>query len=335
MSNSLQKNIIWTFIGSCVFALFYWLFSLGLPGAAFSFAIGTTAVVMAGLLSGRYAATIFYKAKQQTFNKVITSLFTLTFLCLFLIGFFINKMIEHTSFNYFFFTVIALFLVSAFVAGIISLVRKRIKTNIRSAQTALAQSKTELQLIQAQISPHFLFNTLNNLYGLSLTEHQKVPGLLLRLSELLRYSVYDAKEVFVPLNDEVNYLKNYIEFEKIRLGGRLSLTVDMPNGIDKSVTIAPMLLIVFVENAFKHSKNNEDEKIFIHIELKLVNNSIFFSVKNSCSEQNMLSESSKTHSGFGLESVKKRLDLLYSNQYELKVIQAGRSYAVILLINQP
>jgi sensor histidine kinase YesM len=211
-----------------IFGLFRWLFGIGLPGAALQFATGTTVLIMGGLLSGRYASRLWFKANNKTVNQILAISSALAFLSLFMIGFFITKMIERTQFNYFFFTIITLFLACGFVSIIITLLRFRIKNKLLTAHSALAHSKTELQLLQSQLSPHFLFNTLNNLYGLSILDHQKVPALLLKLSELLRYSVYEAKEVFVPLTDEVNYLKNYIEFEKIRLGDRLSLTAQFP-----------------------------------------------------------------------------------------------------------
>jgi sensor histidine kinase YesM len=324
--------MIWALIAVCLFTGFYWLFGLGMPEAAFEFATGTTLIIMAGLLSGRYAAKLWHNTPNHTLNTILSILTGLALLCLLLIGWFVNKMIEHTQFNYFFFTVLTLFLVSGFVATILNLVRNRIRNNIRSAQTALVQSKTELQLLQSQMSPHFLFNTLNNLYGLSLSEHHKVPGLLLKLSELLRYSLYEAKEVFVPLLEEVNYLKNYIEFEKIRLGERLSLTVHLQEVADTSVKIAPMLLIVFVENAFKHSKNNEDEKIFIQIALQVDQTSICFSVKNSCLLQASVPKAMRSHSGIGLESVKKRLNLLYKDKHDLKITKVERTYEVTLLL---
>jgi LytS/YehU family sensor histidine kinase len=329
MNNSTKKKIVWSLITFCTFALFLWLFQLAMPEAAFEFATGTTIIIMAGLISGRYTAKLWYKSPQSKYNKVLIALILLTLSGLFLIGFLINKMIEHTQFNYFFFSVITLFLVNAFVAITISLVRNRIKANIHSATAALAQSKTELQLIQAQLSPHFLFNTLNNLYGLSITDHHKVPELLLKLSELLRYSVYETKEEQVLLKDEVRYLKNYIEFEKIRLGERLILVVNIQDAGDKNASIAPMLLIVFMENAFKHSKNNDDEKIYIDINLKWNDDTIFFWVENSFSPQREMS-TSKTNSGFGLESVKKRLALLYPNLHELKIKQAEKTYSVEL-----
>ncbi|MDJ1472808.1 sensor histidine kinase [Xanthocytophaga flava] len=254
MNHLLKKQISWILITGTLFTCFYWLFRLAIPGAAFEFATSITAIIMSGLLSGRYVARLGYNTSPHTSNLVLVVLIGLVIIGLMGMGWLISKMIGNTQFHHFFFTILLLFLVNGLVAAIISLVRNRIKTTLRLTQTALAQSKTELQLLQSQMSPHFLFNTLNNLYGLSLSEHYKVPELLLKLSDLLRYSVYEAKEIFVPLQDEVNYLKNYIEFEKIRLGDRLSLTLQLQEVNDKSVHIAPLLWIVFVENAKLFSK---------------------------------------------------------------------------------
>jgi len=330
MRSSVTKPLLWVLLAAGLFALFRWLFGLAVPGAALSFAVGTTVIVLTGLLTGTYAARLWHKAEAKTVNRTLAALMAGTIGCLLLMGFLVQQMIGDTQFHHFLSTVIALFLANVFGAMLISLVRHRIRQNLRSVQTALAQSKTELQLIQAQLSPHFLFNTLNNLYGLSLTEHQKVPPLLLRLSELLRYSVYEAKEVFVPLRDEVNYMKNYIEFEKIRLGDRLSLTLNIQEEVDASLTLAPMLLIVFVENAFKHARNNADEQIFIDIALRTEADAVFFSVKNSCAPQGTVPPAEKVHGGFGLDSVKKRLELLYPKRHALTLIQAERSYSATL-----
>lgn len=335
MSGSVRKKLLWAPIAGGLFAFFYWIFGLGLPGAAVEFAGGTTLLITSGLLSGRYAAKLWYKSSTRAFNTLLGSLIALVLACLLLIGRLVNQMIGHTRFSHFFFTVVTLFVVSALVAAIVSLVRNRINTKLLSARTALAHSTTELQLLQSQLSPHFLFNTLNNLYGLSLSEHEKVPGLLLRLSDLLRYSVYEAKETFVPLGDEINYLNNYIAFEKIRLGERLSLTAELPEVGDPSVRIAPMLLIVFVENAFKHAKNNADEHIFIRITLQADPASLSFSVQNSCSPPGAVPASPKSHSGFGLESVKKRLALLYGNKHALQITRTASTYSVTLLLKQP
>ncbi|HSB94694.1 MAG TPA: histidine kinase [Flavitalea sp.] len=204
---------------------------------------------------------------------------------------------------------------------------------VNESTLTAAHSKSELQLLQSQLSPHFLFNTLNNLYGLSITQHEKVPPLLLKLSELLRYSVYDAKELFVPLKSEVEYINNYIQFEKIRMGERLQLTTEIETLKSEALKIAPMLLIVFIENAFKHSKNTTDKHILVNIALKTWGSTVLFSVKNSYAKESSKTISNKNDSGVGMANAMKRLELLYPEKYHLKVEDKDGIYNVMLQLN--
>jgi len=223
------------------------------------------------------------------------------------------------------------FLIASLFLGIFVKLARHIGQNeLKEAQTLAAHSQSELHLLQSQLSPHFLFNTLNNLYGLSITQHEKIPPLLLKLSDLLRYSVYDSAETFVPLKDELAYVDNYIEFEKIRIGDRLMLKADIEKVSDSSIKIAPMLLIVFIENAFKHSKNTADEKIYIDISLKIWGNSILFYTKNSHQKKEEEISVINKSSGFGLANVTKRLQLLYPKQHELEIEKEETSYIVNL-----
>lgn len=221
-------------------------------------------------------------------------------------------------------------LISLTLGALIKLGRAAGEKRLKEAQTSAAHSQSELHLLQSQLSPHFLFNTLNNLYGLSLTQHEKIPPLLLKLSDLLRYSVYDSGETFVPLKDELAYIDNYIEFEKIRIGDRLELTTDIEKKSEASIKIAPMLLIVFIENAFKHSKNTAEDRIYIEYSLKIWGNSILFYIKNSHSKSTEESVVIPKSSGLGLANVKKRLDLLYPNQHELNIDNEETSYTINL-----
>lgn len=332
MSISFQKAGLWTIIAISIFSIFYWLFGLGIPDAALQFSLGTTFLIMAGLVSGRYVSRLWFKSSNYSQNIVLIALGVLIIIGCFALGLLINKMILNTEFIYFFLAVIILYLVNVFLGSGVGLIRYRIRTRILTAQHALEHTKSELQALQAQISPHFLFNTLNNLYGLSITDHKRVPPLILKLSELLRYSIYDAKELFVALKDEVDYLKNYIEFEKIRLGERLDLKVNLEDVQDLSIKIPPILLIVFLENAFKHSKDNHDNKIFIEITLKVQEDAILFSVKNSCNKPLYKSEINKKNSGFGLASVQKRLDLLYLKKHNLRIQETEKTYEVTLTL---
>ncbi|OZI09715.1 hypothetical protein BWI93_02290 [Siphonobacter sp. BAB-5385] len=221
---------------------------------------------------------------------------------------------------------------SILVGMFVKHIRTAITLQLKDAQVSAEQSQSELQLLQSQLSPHFLFNTLNNLYGLSLTDHEKVPPLLLKLSDLLRYSVYETKVLWVPLVDELSYLDNYIAFEKIRLGDRLNLRVQWESIHDPSVQIAPMLLIVFVENAFKHSKNTVESKITIEIELKRWADSILFSVRNSY--EKLEAQTLNKNSGLGLENARKRLELLYPGEHTLTINAQPTFYQVLLQLKK-
>lgn len=208
------------------------------------------------------------------------------------------------------------------------------RRQLQDAQAATEQKQTELNLLQSQLSPHFLFNTLNNIYGISIDRDERVPGLLLKLSNLLRYSLYDTKKPFVPLKEELEYIGNYIDFEKIRISDRLLLKTDIEPVSDTSIKIAPMVLIVFIENAFKHAKNTLEQEIYIDIALKISGNFILFSVKNShnsnADKTNNLDESS----GIGLANTVKRLELLYGKDYGLKQFSETCEYIVQLTLKK-
>jgi sensor histidine kinase YesM len=225
-----------------------------------------------------------------------------------------------------------MFVVCTCFSALISLIRLRIKTKLQRAHTEVAHSKTELLLLQSQLSPHFLFNTLNNIYGLSLSDHARVPTLLLKLSDLLRYSVYEAKELFVPINEELEYLKNYIEFEKIRLGDRLHLQCEFKVSV-QTEKIAPMLLIVFVENAFKHSRNVNENGVTIDLAIRQEGKGLHFSISNPVSSPEVKSSLEERHSGFGLENVKRRLALLYPERHQLDILETEGHFRVNLVLN--
>ncbi|PZR27571.1 MAG: hypothetical protein DI535_10120 [Citrobacter freundii] len=228
-----------------------------------------------------------------------------------------------------------LFLLPFFIIGfcsgvIIKLFRFNTQRQLAEAQKVAAQSKGELQLLQSQLSPHFLFNTLNNLYGLSITQHEKIPPLLLRLSELLRYSVYEAGETYVPLKMEMDYINNYIEFEKIRMGSRLQLTTDIQEVTNQELLIAPMLLIVFVENAFKFAGNTSSTQSFIEIRMAIEGKLLLFRVSNSYSQEKDLRKLPGKNSGMGLANVYKRLELLYPAEHILDIDQQPDRYTITL-----
>lgn len=207
-----------------------------------------------------------------------------------------------------------------------------VSNRLTKANVTAEHSRSELRLLQSQLSPHFLFNTLNNLYGLSIKRNEMLPALLLKLSDLLRYSVYEAKELFVPLRDELNYIHNYIDFEKIRIGNVLVINVHIDDIGQAPLEIASMVFIVFIENAFKHAKNTLDKHIYIDIELKLDGNRLDFMVRNSFSEQANDESVVNEHSGIGLSNTVRRLDLLYGKKYKLDQKINGGFYTINLTL---
>jgi len=216
---------------------------------------------------------------------------------------------------------------------LIRLFRMSVHYQLQLANTLTQHSQRELELLQSQLSPHFLFNTLNNVYGISLLEPDKIPPLLLKLSELLRYSVYETRELFVPLQSEVNYVSNYIAFEQLRMGDRLALTYRVENRFPTHLRIAPMLLIVFVENAFKHAKHTTAEQITIDINMEVSGNTLLFRINNSLGDIHSPSPALDPCSGLGLPNVQKRLELLYQNAYELVIERPEHEYRVSLRLS--
>lgn len=187
---------------------------------------------------------------------------------------------------------------------------------------------TELKLLKNQLNPHFLFNTLNNLYTLALKKSDRTPEVIAKLSDILDYMLYQCKDDFVSLKSEVNLLNNYIALEKIRYGKRLNLTFN--HTIEDDVKIAPLLLLTFVENAVKHGVSQEINIGTIQIMLQAKKNEIYFKIENS---KPTLKEpkSNKKRASIGLENIRKQLEILYhKNNYILNINEDNTSYSVIL-----
>lgn len=186
------------------------------------------------------------------------------------------------------------------------------------------QLHLELSSLKNQINPHFFFNTLNNLYALSLEKSDQTPSVILKLSEMMRYTIYDCKEQEVSLEGEVTYMENFIALQKVRHHKRGVIT--LKNDIkDANIKIAPMILIVFIENAFKHGFDLLDKDAFINISLKHEANVLHFYIEN-----NFGTTTEKHEKGIGLENVKRRLALLYPDTHELKIVTNKTLFSVHL-----
>lgn len=293
-------------------------------------ATAATAFFLAGVFAGRYIAQLWTIRKRNVQNQVTTVMVVLIITCTSWLFFHADFPLQNRpAINLLLFW-LPFVIISLALGILVKVVRSFTQAQLDEARAVAAHNKSELGLLQSQLSPHFLFNTLNNLYGLSISQHEKVPPLLLKLADLLRYAVYDTNAIFVPVKDEIAYLNNYIDFEKIRLGDRLQLTSAFEEMSHSAIKIAPMLLVVFIENAFKYSKNAGGEKIYIDIELKTWGQSILFSVKNSQEKRNDFQTKIDKHSGFGLASVNKRLELLYPGEHRLTIQDEPGFYHVLL-----
>jgi len=195
------------------------------------------------------------------------------------------------------------------------------------------QAESELNFLKAQISPHFLFNTLNNLYGHAVTKSDLLPDMMLRLSDLLRYTIYETSKPLVPLHDELDYIRNYIALEKMRLSGASHVKFDLPEDIDMGLQIAPLILISFVENAFKHSRHTLSNQLYINGSIKVQDNKLVMRIDNSYNPDMKREDVVKRDGGIGMENVRKRLKLLYHDRYQLTAEESNNIYKLKLQID--
>jgi two-component system, LytTR family, sensor kinase len=177
----------------------------------------------------------------------------------------------------------------------------------------------ELAFLKSQINPHFLFNSLNNIYSLAYQKAEKTPEAILKLSEIMRYMLYESNVDKVSLSDEIRYLNNYIELQKLRFKDDIHLKFEVI-GDPTGHRITPLILISFVENAFKHGIVN-DLEIPISITLSISDDTLFFHVFNKKTDMNKDSTG-----GIGLTNVKRRLELLYKNEYSLTIDDKNDTY---------
>jgi LytS/YehU family sensor histidine kinase len=222
---------------------------------------------------------------------------------------------------------LVVFIVSAF---------KLLKLNLRQSkrtseletkilETQLKLKEQELKYLKMQIHPHFLFNTLNTMYGFALKKAEETPEMILKLSNLLDYLLYQVDKPFVSLNDEINHINDYISLEKMRFNDTLNIGF-IKDIHSEQIEIPPMLFIPFIENSFKHGaiKNGV---LKIEIAIKTSSDGILFRIKNSSSKD------SNYNDGIGLENIKKRLELVYPNLYNLTINNNENDFEVSLKLN--
>ncbi|MCJ0742670.1 sensor histidine kinase [Pedobacter montanisoli] len=209
--------------------------------------------------------------------------------------------------------------------GCLAFVIHSMKQDEKVRQLKEQQLMSELTYLKSQLQPHFFFNTLNNIYSLALKQSEDTAPLVAKLADMMRYILYKTDRPLVLLKDEIAFVKNYVEVEQIRYRSNINISLDI-QGIDEHTTIAPLLLLPFIENAFKHGVEEEVTTGYITIKICKIANELILEVENS------IAQKEHTGEGVGLVNVKKRLALLYPDKYTLTVQSDELAFYVNLSI---
>lgn len=237
--------------------------------------------------------------------------------------------------GFFYPAVLLNYIVNSYLVVALAVAIKLLKTVYKKQQInqMLIQQKleSELKFLKGQINPHFLFNSLNNLYGLALRKSDKTPEAILKLSSLLSYMLYECDQEKISLQKELEMLNNFIELQKLRYGDRLKIDFVIKGNV-QGVGIAPMLFFPFVENSFKHGAGNELEDCWINICLTVEQDFLIFTVKNKKSPKTKSNASTESE-GIGLQNIKRQLDLLYHGKYNLEITEETNTFFISLKLN--
>lgn len=210
-----------------------------------------------------------------------------------------------------------------------------IRSWYRQQQTLqkLKQEKiaAELELLKSQVQPHFLFNMLNNIYSSAFKKCPETAQQILKLSNLIEYSLYDSKKDEVLLEEELEYIRNYVDLQKIRVGNKLDVSINIFDNIN-GILIPPLLLLPLIENCFKHGVNKSINPSWIRIDISTTDNEIIFKIENSIEKEspNLVSQ----NSGLGLTNVRRRLELMYPNGHDIKIFQEENSFLLVLKLSR-
>ena len=198
----------------------------------------------------------------------------------------------------------------------------------RNLQLQKENTEAQMQLLTAQIHPHFLFNTLNNIYSQAQTESPKSSKMIMGLSDMLRYILYEGQKPLVPLKQELTMITEYVNLEKIRYGNKLDVHILVPDK-HNDLYIAPLLLLPFVENCFKHGTSNMLQDPWINLTIELRDGTLVMKLMNGKASVN---GSIQSKSGIGINNVRQRLDLLYKDKYELQIREEEEVFVVDLKV---
>jgi len=247
-------------------------------------------------------------------------------------SFFPEIRIQGRTFNLskaFWITSVAINLSVMMMSTIYQILKRRFENERRNLAIINRQKEAQLQFLKGQINPHFLFNTLNNIYSLAVMRSEKTPKMVLQLSKLLRYVIYESKEERVPLDKEVEQLKRFIDLYRLRSEREPEIRFRYDKKLNGKM-IEPMVLIPLVENCFKHSDMAENPKGYLHIDLKLEGQRLIFRTMNT---KNPYDNQKDAIGGVGLENILQRLELKYPGQYTLVTKDRLDEFEVLFTLN--
>lgn len=271
---------------------------------------------------------LIYKKKYSEYFFSLVGMLVLLF---FWDRFFFNLFIEgreHRLWNFIVFNIFP-FLFIAIASTAYRMIQDKVQEDKKIKERETEHLKTELSFLRSQVSPHFMFNVLNNMVALARKKSDALEPSLIKLSSLLRYMLYETDEDKVLVEKEVDYLQSYIDLQQQRFGKNVQINTCFKK-IENGHTIEPMLLIPFVENAFKHGTGLiTDAQIDVH--LKVENGELYFSVQNRYSD--VATETKDKTSGIGLNNVKRRLNLLYQGRHSLTIKKENGWFTVLLHLN--
>lgn len=331
----LQHTLFWCFS-------FYYLLYLFAPGSPRKIDWIYTGVFHLPLLMGVYinlGVLIPRLLGKKKYIPFVLLLIVLTGATAGLNIFIFNKVVDYLFPGYFFISYYGFYELlrfSVIYIGLTTLFKlsrgwfRLLESENRLIRLQREKAHAERLFLKTQINPHFLFNSLNSIYSLSLKKDEQVPATLLRLAEVMRYMIYESDDDFVPLENEINYLENYISLQQLRNSEKAAVTFEV-NGDPGKHRVAPFMFIVFVENGFKHGVEAGIHEAFIHVNLDIQGSTLRFTVKNN---KGIVDEPGNDRfRGLGLDNVKKRLELLYPGKHQLIIKDEATLHTVQLQLD--
>ena len=288
---------------------------------------------------------VYYLMPKFVFNKkyfLYTTLIITTLVVMLLVKYFATyfligpdvwpegpEELQGLTINYAITSMLGEIYVSSFVATI-KLTVDWLKEQRKLHQLEKRQLTTELKFLRSQVSPHFFFNTLNNIYSLTLEKSNKAPEVILKLSEMMRYLLYATKKPKQDLKSEIDCIQNYLDLERIRFDDSLQINMSISGGVENKY-ISPMLLIPLIENCFKHGASKSIGDMVINIDLNVIEDFMHFNVSNTIPQEKTKGLVPTRSGGIGLSNVKKRLELGYDKtDYNLNIFEEKNMFNVKL-----